>query len=117
MADYAAQAGVASERLVFAPKLANARHLAGYPLADLFLDTAPYGAHTTASDALWMGVPVLTLPGRGFASRVCASLVRAAGLPEMICASAADSRLGRLRPSRTSAGSVTISDRPCRAIA
>ena len=52
---------------------------------DLFLDTSPYGAHTTASDALWMGVPVLTVRGRGFASRVCASLVTAAGLPEMIC--------------------------------
>lgn len=77
--------GVSGERLVFAPKIVNARHLARYPLADLFLDTIPYGAHTTASDALWMGVPVLTLPGRCFASRVCSSLVRAAGIPELIC--------------------------------
>jgi predicted O-linked N-acetylglucosamine transferase (SPINDLY family) len=77
--------GVAGERLVFAPKIVNARHLARYPLADLFLDTIPYGAHTTASDALWMGVPVLTLSGRCFASRVCGSLVRAAGTPDMIC--------------------------------
>lgn len=77
--------GVGGERLVFAPKIANARHLARYPLADLFLDTIPYGAHTTASDALWMGVPVLTMPGRCFASRVCSSLVRAAGAPELIC--------------------------------
>jgi predicted O-linked N-acetylglucosamine transferase (SPINDLY family) len=77
--------GVSGERLVFAPKIANARHLARYPLADLFLDTIPYGAHTTASDALWMGVPVLTMPGRCFASRVCSSLVRAAGAPELIC--------------------------------
>ena len=82
---YAAGAGVDPQRLVFAPKLVNAHHLARYPLADLFLDTAPYGAHTTGSDALWMGVPVLTLSGRGFASRVCGSLVRSAGLPEMIC--------------------------------
>ncbi|HWC62618.1 MAG TPA: hypothetical protein VG501_03280, partial [Rhizomicrobium sp.] len=52
---------------------------------DLFLDTAPYGAHTTASDALWMGVPVLTLSGKSFASRVCGSLVRSAGLPELVC--------------------------------
>ena len=54
-------------------------------MADLFLDTIPYGAHTTASDALWCGVPVLTLSGRSFASRVCGSLVTAAGLPELVC--------------------------------
>jgi predicted O-linked N-acetylglucosamine transferase (SPINDLY family) len=53
----AAQHDVAPERLIFAPKLRNEYHLARYPLADLFLDSAPYGAHTTASDALWMGVP------------------------------------------------------------
>ena len=82
---YAEQNGIARSRIVFAPKLQNAFHLARYPLADLFLDTAPYGAHTTASDALWMGVPVLTLSGRSFASRVCGSLVRSAGLPELIC--------------------------------
>jgi predicted O-linked N-acetylglucosamine transferase (SPINDLY family) len=83
--DYAEQLGVARERIVIAPKLANAHHMARYPLADLFLDTTPYGAHTTASDALWMGVPVLTVPGRSFASRVCGSLVSAAGLPELVC--------------------------------
>ena len=83
---YADQNGVDRSRLVFAPKLANAHHLARYPLADLFLDTSPYGAHTTCSDALWMGVPVLTHSGRGFPSRVCGSLLRAAGLPEMVCA-------------------------------
>jgi len=82
--------GVARERLIFAPKLANFYHLARYPLADLFLDTAPYGAHTTASDALFMGVPVLTLSGRSFAARVCGSLVRAAGLSELICETASD---------------------------
>lgn len=81
----AAERGVAAERIVFAPKIANPRHLARYPLADLFLDTIPYGAHTTASDALWMGVPVLTLSGKCFASRVCGSLVRAAGVPELVC--------------------------------
>jgi hypothetical protein len=63
----------------------NPNHLARLRLGDLFLDTFPYGAHTTASDALWMGMPVLTLRGRSFASRVCASLVSAAGLPEMVC--------------------------------
>ena len=77
--------GVSGDRLVFAPKLPNPRHLARYPLADLFLDTVPYGAHTTASDALWMGVPVLTWSGRCFASRVCGSLLTSAGLPDLIC--------------------------------
>ena len=82
---YAEQLGVERQRVVFAPKLANPWHMARYPLADLFLDTSPYGAHTTASDALWMSVPVLTVPGRSFASRVCGSLVTAAGLPELVC--------------------------------
>jgi predicted O-linked N-acetylglucosamine transferase (SPINDLY family) len=85
--DYAATRRIDRERIVFAQKLANPHHLARYALADLFLDTAPYGAHTTASDALWCGVPVLTLSGRSFASRVCGSLVRAAGLPELVCES------------------------------
>ncbi len=86
--DYAGERGIAPERLIFARKLANPHHLARYRLADLFLDTVPYGAHTTSSDALWMGVPVLTLSGRSFASRVCGSLVRAAGLPELVCTTA-----------------------------
>jgi predicted O-linked N-acetylglucosamine transferase (SPINDLY family) len=86
----AAQHDVAPERLIFAPKLRNEYHLARYPLADLFLDSAPYGAHTTASDALWMGVPVITALGRGFASRVCGSLVSAAGLSELACDSLDD---------------------------
>jgi predicted O-linked N-acetylglucosamine transferase (SPINDLY family) len=76
--------GISADRLIFAARKPNAEHLARYPLADLFLDTSPYGAHTTASDALWMGVPVLTMAGHGFASRVCASLVRAAGLAELV---------------------------------
>ncbi|MDR3415221.1 MAG: hypothetical protein P4L83_03455, partial [Nevskia sp.] len=86
----AAAQGIAPERLVFADKLAHPDHLARYPLADLFLDTTPYGAHTTASDALWMGVPVLTFLGRSFPARVCASLVRAAGMPELVCETAED---------------------------
>ena len=85
--DVAAQKGISPSRLVFAPKLRNDHHLARYALADLFLDTTPYGAHTTASDALWMGVPVLTLSGRSFASRVCGSLVRSAGLPDLVTTS------------------------------
>ncbi len=66
-------------------KKPNPQHVARYALADLFLDNAPYGAHTTAADALWMGTPILTVPGKSFASRVCASLVSAAGLEEMVC--------------------------------
>jgi len=85
--DYATLRGIAPERLVFAKKMPNAKHLARYRLADLFLDTFPYGAHTTASDALWMGVPVLTFSGLSFASRVCGSLLRSAGLSEMVCTS------------------------------
>jgi predicted O-linked N-acetylglucosamine transferase (SPINDLY family) len=83
--ELASQHGIDPARLVFADRKGNADHIARYVLADLFLDTLPYGAHTTASDALFMGLPVLTLPGRGFASRVCASLVRAAGVPEFVC--------------------------------
>ena len=86
---YAEERGIARERIVLAAKLANADHLARYPLADLFLDAFPYGAHTTAADSLWMGVPVLTLTGRSFAARVCTSLVNAAGIGEMACESEA----------------------------
>lgn len=81
----AVEHGIAAERLVFAPTVINDQHLSRYPLADMFLDTSPCGAHTTASDALWMGVPVLTVPGRGFAARVCGSLVRSAGVGSLVC--------------------------------
>jgi len=80
----AAARGVASDRLVFAPRVKPAEHLARHRAADLFLDTLPYGAHTTASDALWTGLPVLTCQGSTFAGRVGASLLHAAGLPELI---------------------------------
>jgi protein O-GlcNAc transferase len=77
--------GIAPERLVFAPRVGSmAEHLARYRQADLFLDTWPYGAHKTASDALWAGVPVLTCMGGSFASRVGASVLRAVGLPELV---------------------------------
>jgi len=78
------RAGVARERIVFAPRLPHAEHLARYAAADLFLDTLPYNAHTTASDALWVGCPVLTVLGRVFPGRVAASLLHAAGLPELV---------------------------------
>ena len=80
-----ARAAARRRRLIFAGKKANPEHLARYVLADLFLDTFPYGAHTTAADAIWMGVPVLTTPGKSFASRVCASLAHAAGIGELVC--------------------------------
>ena len=81
----AAQArGVAPERIVFAPRMANAEHLARHRLADLFLDTLPYNAHTTGSDALWAGLPLLTCAGSSFAGRVAESLLRAVGLPELV---------------------------------
>jgi predicted O-linked N-acetylglucosamine transferase (SPINDLY family) len=83
----AQEAGVAPERLIFAEKKPNPLHVARYALADLFLDTFPYGSHTTAADALWMGLPVVTYAGRSFASRVCSSLVHAAGIGELACAS------------------------------
>jgi predicted O-linked N-acetylglucosamine transferase (SPINDLY family) len=81
----AALAGVDPDRLVFASRLpSSADHLARHRLADLFLDTLPYNAHTTASDALWAGLPVLTQIGETFAGRVAASLLIAIGLPELI---------------------------------
>ncbi|NDP41338.1 MAG: tetratricopeptide repeat protein [Aromatoleum sp.] len=76
--------GVGQERLVFAPRMDLPRHLARHRLADLFLDTLPLNAHTTASDALWAGLPVLTCMGSAFAARVGGSLLNAAGLPELI---------------------------------
>lgn len=79
----AAARGIAPERLVFAPRLPGPDHLARHRLADLFLDSGPVGAHTTAADALWAGLPVLTVQGDSFASRVGASLLRAVGLPEL----------------------------------
>jgi predicted O-linked N-acetylglucosamine transferase (SPINDLY family) len=81
----AAQHGIAPERIIFAPKAPNAHHLARIGVADLFLDTFPYGAHSTAADAITMGLPVLTAPGKSFASRFCSSIVAAAGVPELIC--------------------------------
>lgn len=82
--------GVSETRIVFAPRLAAKEHLARLSLADVALDTFPCGSHTTASDALWAGVPLITIPGETFASRVGASLVAAAGCPELIAYSEAD---------------------------
>jgi predicted O-linked N-acetylglucosamine transferase (SPINDLY family) len=76
--------GVAAERLIFAPRVLPEAHLARHQLADLFLDTLPYNAHTTASDSLWVGVPLVTCMGRSFQARVAASILNAIGLPELI---------------------------------
>lgn len=81
--------GVDPERLIFAPHKPLAEHLARYRVADLFLDSFPYTGHTTASDALWMGLPVVTRMGETFASRVAAGLLNAAGLPETVTTSLA----------------------------
>ncbi len=101
--------GIDAARLVFARRVSYAEYLAQYRAVDLFLDTLPYNAGATASDALWAGVPVLTCPGRAFAARIAASLLTAAGMPELIAASAAayenlavelaldSSRLARIR--------------------
>ncbi|HSV72042.1 MAG TPA: tetratricopeptide repeat protein [Methylibium sp.] len=77
-------AGVARERLIFAPRVAPADYLARLQLADLFLDTFPYNAGTTASDCLWMGTPILTLAGRSYISRMAGSLLNAVGLPDLV---------------------------------
>lgn len=76
--------GVDGSRLIFAKDLPHAQHLERLQLADLVLDTWPYGAHTTASDALWVGVPIITRPGTTFASRVAGSLLRAVGQSQLI---------------------------------
>lgn len=80
--------GVDPTRLIFTPPLPLAEHLARIPLADLFLDTFPYTAHTTGSDALRMGLPIVTRKGRSFASRVAASLLHQVGLDELVTDSA-----------------------------
>jgi protein O-GlcNAc transferase len=86
----AAKSNMAAERLIFAPRMSIADHLARHIHADLFLDTSPYNAHTTCSDALWMGLPVLTCVGDTFAARVAGSLLTAADVPELITYSLQD---------------------------
>ena len=102
----AIQHGIDPQRLVFIPGQSHLEYLARYRLADLFLDTAPYNAHTTASDALWAGCPVLTCPGETFASRVAGSLCHSAGLAETVMENMSDYRdlaieLGRDAGQRT----------------
>jgi predicted O-linked N-acetylglucosamine transferase (SPINDLY family) len=82
--------GVAPERLIFAPRVAPPEYLARFQCADLVLDTFPFNAGTTASDALWMGTPIVTLSGRSYISRMAGSLLTAVGLPELATTSLAD---------------------------
>ena len=96
--------GVSPERLVFAQRTDPAAHLARQSLADLFLDTLPYNAHTTTSDALWAGLPVLTVLGSTFAGRVAASLLHAAGLSEMVTRSLAEYEALGLKLARDRSG-------------
>ena len=80
----AGQAGFDPERLIFGPRLPGPDHFARYRVADLLLDTFPYGSHMTGSDALWMGCPMVTRVGETFAARIAASLLQAVGLPELV---------------------------------
>ncbi len=86
----AAEQGVAAERLVFAPRVSPAEYLARFQLADLMLDTFPFNAGTTASDALWMGVPIVTRSGRSYISRMAGSLLHTVGLPDLVTDNLAD---------------------------
>jgi protein O-GlcNAc transferase len=85
---YANLHGINPSRIIFAKQMPLAEHLARHKLVDLFLDTLPYNAHTTASDSLWAGAPVLTQIGHSFASRVAASLNFATGLQDLIATTA-----------------------------
>jgi predicted O-linked N-acetylglucosamine transferase (SPINDLY family) len=108
--------GVAPDRLVFAPRVKLEDYLARLRLADLFLDTLPYNAHTTASDALWAGLPVVTCAGSSFAARVAGSLLNAVGLPELITGNLEDYealalKLARDKNRLTAIRSMLVQDR------
>lgn len=90
LSNVAKKQGIKKDRLIFAPRVVPAEYLARYQLADLFLDTFPFNGGTTANDALFMGLPILTLSGRTFASRYAGSLLTNLGLPELITTSLAD---------------------------
>ena len=107
----AGKRGVAPERLIFAPKASVADHLARHRLADLCLDTLPYNAHTTASDALWAGLPVLTCLGETFAGRVAASLLEAIGLDALITQTLAEYEALALRLAGDPAYLAALKDR------
>ena len=103
--------GVEPARLVFAPVTGPLAHLSRLALADLFLDSLPYNAHTTASDALWMGLPILTCRGTSFPGRVAASLLEAAGLPELITETPDDYEQRAVALANDPAGLATLRQR------
>lgn len=96
--EQARQRGIDASRLVFAPAISSAQHISRFALADIFVDTWPCNGHTTASDALWAGVPVVTCSGQSFASRVAGSLLNAVGLGEWVSTDLAgyEARITRL---------------------
>ena len=102
------------DRLVFAGSVGFNQHMARLQLADIFLDTLPYNAHATASDALWAGVPVITCKGEAFAGRVASSLLAAAGLPELITATLADYESLALRLARDAAALTALREKLAR---
>jgi len=103
--------GIDPDRIVFAPKLRMEEHLARHRLADLFLDTLPVNAHTTASDALWAGLPVVTCAGDAFVGRVAGSLLHAMGLPELVTHTLADYEALALRLATHPAMLADVRDR------
>jgi len=107
----AQQRGIAPERLVFAPRVSAEDHLARHRQADLFLDTLPCNAHTTASDALWTGLPVVTCLGQTFAGRVAGSILHAAGLPELVTHSLAEYEQLALRLARDPAALAAVKEK------
>ncbi len=107
--------GIAAGRLVFAPRVAYPAHLARLRLADLFLDSFPFNGGTTVSDALWAGVPVVTCAGEAFASRMAGSLLRAAGLPDLVAADLAAAEVLARRLGGDAAAREAIRDRLARA--
>ena len=107
----ASRRGITEGRLIFAPNEALPQYLARYALADLYLDTFPFGSHTTVNDALFAGLPVLTLAGRSMAARASASQVRAAGLPELIATSHRDYESIALGLGRERAGLQALTSR------
>ena len=103
--------GIAASRLVFADRIAPADHLARHRCADLFLDTFDVNAHTTASDALWAGLPLITKAGESFAARVAGSLLHAVGLPELVTSSPQEYEALALRLASAPAELTAVRDR------
>jgi protein O-GlcNAc transferase len=110
----ATERGVSPQRLIFASKVSVADHLARQRRADLFLDTLPCNAHTTASDALWVGLPVVTCLGEAFAGRVAGSLLKAIGLDELVAPSLREYEAFALKLAQDHGCLVAIKDKLAR---